>query len=102
MAITERAILEDRWECFTNLREIGDEWSKPMTKLDRLIIQFIEAITREEYTGDITASAEHLGRDGSGDVQTDIHNAFRTALLDGVEKVQAAREMYPKPLAVAS
>jgi hypothetical protein len=99
---TEREILEDRWDCFTSLREIDDEWSKPMVKLDRLIVQFYEAIAREEATGYIIADADGPGRDGSGTVHGEVHKAFKAALLDGIEKARAARREFPAPLAAAS
>jgi hypothetical protein len=99
---TERATLEDRWDCFIHEREIGDEWSKPMEKLDKLISKFYEAITREEWTGGIYASANHPGLDGSGGVHGDVHAAFKAALLDGIEKAQAARDEFPRPLEIAS
>jgi len=102
MPQTERAILEDRWECATHAREIGDEWSKPMEKLDKLIRDFYEAVAREEWIGDSYATPEHPVGDGSGGVLADVHEAFRAALLDGIEKAQAESEKYPKPMAVAS
>jgi hypothetical protein len=102
MPATEREILEDRWDCFIYEREIGDEWSKPMVKLDKLISAFYEAVMREPWTGYDYARVDRPGLDGSGGVHGDVHAAFKAALLDGIEKAEAARAEFPKPLEVAS
>lgn len=97
-----REILEDRWECATHVLELDDEWSKPMEKLDKLICKLYEAVTREEWTGYVAASAESPGYDGSGDVTGAVHEAVHRTLIDEIEKAETARREFPKPLEIAS
>ena len=102
MPVTERAILEDRWECAIAERELGDEWSKLGNRVDELVRDLYEAVAREEWVGDDYATSEHPVGDGSGGVTSDMHAAIKATLLDGIEKAQATSAKFPKPLAVAS
>lgn len=85
-----RAILEDRWECAIYERSIGNDWSKVMTRLDRAIIELFELVSRRDYTGEVAATPERPEFNGSGDVQSAVHDAVRRTMLDEIERLGIA------------
>lgn len=84
-----REVLEDRWACATHVRELDDEWSKLMWRLDSTLIKLQEAVTRREWTG--TIASDGPTHDGSGEVHRLVHDAVRTTMLDAIERLGVAR-----------
>ncbi len=86
-----REILEDRWACATHVRELDDEWSKPMERLDRALRELQAAVTRREWTGTVDPTPDRPDLDGSGEVHHLVHEAVRQTMLDEIEKRGMAR-----------
>jgi hypothetical protein len=86
-----REVLEDRWNGLINDPKADIGWSPVMVKLDKVIRTLYEDVSRRPWTGYRDPSPESPDLDGSGDVTSAVHDAFKRALLDEIDKRGLAR-----------